>query len=163
MSLLVAEPRERAAAVSDLSFASIELLDGERFILAEGGIGRPFLVRLLLVNRGETPLRLWQPGTGEADACPAVLLADGDGEEIVLRVPPTLRVTGVPQATALEPGRLLRIDLDLLRLVGGGSPAPGGYRLRGLYESVIPRSMGVEGVWTGRLLSEPREIVIERP
>jgi hypothetical protein len=162
MSLLVAEPREHAADVSDLSFASIELLDGERWILAEGGIGRPFGVRLLLVNRGKTGLRLWQPGTGEADACPAVLLAD-DWEENVLRAPPTLRVTGVPQATVLEPGRLLRIDLDLLRLVGGASPAPGGYRLRGLYESVIPRSMGVEGVWTGRLLSEPREIVIERP
>lgn len=147
----------------DLSFAGIELLDGERWTLANGGIGRPFTLRLLLVNRGLDPVRLWQPGTAEGDTCPLVLLVDAAGTETVLRPPPNLRIGGVPHVSVVDTGRLLRIDLDLLRLVGPESPKPGAYRIRALYENVIPRSMGVEGIWTGRVASDWREIQILAP
>lgn len=152
-----------AAAASDFSFAALELLDGERWTLAEGGVGRPFSTRLLLVNRGPTSIRVWQPGTTEGDACIALLLSDADGRETVLRPAPTLRITGEPQITTVEPGRLLRIDLDLLRLVRFRSPAPGSYRLQGVYENVLPRSMGVDGLWTGRIASESHGITITPP
>jgi len=161
-AVVTAEPRA-AAPAGELSFASIELVDGDRWKLAEGGIGRPFTVRLLLVNRGATPLRLWQTGSAEGDACPVVLLEDAAGCETVLQPPPALRISGVPHVTTVEPGRLLRIDLDLLRLLGPASPPPGAYRLRAVYENMIPRSMGVGGVWTGRLVGERREITIAVP
>ena len=152
-----------AAPAGDLSFASLELVDGDCWKLAKGGIGRPFTVRLFLVNRGATPLRLWQTGSAEGDACPVVLLEDAAGCETVLRPPPALRVSSVPHVTTVEPGRLLRIDLDLLRLLGPASPPPGSYRLRAVYENVISRAMGVGGVWTGRLVGEGREITIAVP
>jgi hypothetical protein len=145
-----------------LEILRVELPDGATWTLGPGGVGRPFRVRILLVNRGGEPLRIWDPANSEGSQAPIVVLTGAGGRRTVLRPPPFER-SGAPTVWTIEPQQLRAIELDLLRLVGERSLEPGTYTLQAGYENALPAVGGMGGVWTGRVASEGQEVRVVRP
>jgi len=142
------QPSAKPAA--GLELLRVELPDGDRWLLGERGLGRPFVARLLLTNRGETPLKIWHPDCTEGSAAAGVWLIPGDGKKLILRRKPVERAAGVATAKTIKPNEVVRIDLELLRLIDSKSPAAGTYRVVGVYENDLPRVEQIT-VWSGRL------------
>lgn len=147
-----------APAGGGLSLVRIDLLDGRQWILGTAmgrhDIGRPFAVRLVLVNRGAVPVTIWDPTNSEGSTAPGVILTDEDGKETVLKARPIER-SGVPSVWVIEPNAARTITIDLLRLVPPAGIRPGPYSIRGVFEnSHVNNEVFVKGrVWTGRIES----------
>ena len=127
-------------ADQNLEFLRLELPDGKSWVLGAGGIGRPFLVKLLLVNRGQTTFNLWDPRDAEGSEAARIALTDGLGRRTVLAPAAPAARSGVPGALPVRANQVVAIELDLLRLIGTRSLAPGEYKIQGLYENHIGRS-----------------------
>jgi len=141
----------------------VELPDGGTWILAEGGIGRPFAVRFVLSNRGEAAITLWDADGSEGRGCFHVILTDTKGNETLLQPEPVERSAGVPTAMTLNPGQKLPINFDLLRLIGEKSPAAGDYQLRLEYRNELAQAGPVKQVWTGQIASASKPLKIVPP
>ena len=59
-----------------LAVLRVDLPDGAKWTLGDGGIGRPFKARLLLVNHGKDPVTIWDYQNSEGAQCPGVILTD---------------------------------------------------------------------------------------
>jgi formylglycine-generating enzyme required for sulfatase activity len=148
-----------------LAFLRADLPDGTTWTLGNGGIGRPFKARLLLVNQGKEPVTIWDYQNSEGAQCPGVILTDEKGKETILRPAPIERITGVPSAITIPPTQTIAIELELLRLIGERGLPPGKYRLKGFYENKLKndKSFIKSEVWLGRIESDPVEITIVAP
>ncbi|HWE35699.1 MAG TPA: hypothetical protein VG406_03940 [Isosphaeraceae bacterium] len=156
--------RAAEAAGKGLEFVRLDLPDGDRWVLGEGAVGRPFLARLVLANAGTRPIKLWEPTDAEGAACPKVVLTDARGHETVLRPRPVPRAAGVPGARTLAPGATLDIELELLRVVDEDAPPPpGDYTIRASYANTLAAAFVIDGVWTGSIASESHRIRIVPP
>ena len=148
-----------------LALLRTDLPDGAKWILGNGGIGRPFKARLLLVNQGKEPVTIWDYQNSEGSQCPGVILTDEKGKETILRPAVMERITGVPSAIVIPPTQTIAIELELLRLIGERGLPPGKYRLKGFYENKLKndKSFIKSEVYLGRIESEPVEITIGAP
>ena len=144
-----------AAPEKALEFVRLELSDGTNWTLGEGGVGRPFQVRLVLANNGKQPITIWEPTEAEGSNCPQVVLTDAKGLETVLRPRLIGRAAGVPTGRTLAPAEVFAIELELLRLVDVNSPPfPGDYTIRAVYRSEPDENPFVKNVWTGTVQSQ---------
>jgi hypothetical protein len=155
-------PKSLPRTEKGLELLRVELPDGRNWILGTGGIGRPFMVRLLLTNRGTTTLKIWDPRNSEGSQCPGVILIDTQSQQTVLQ-PPVVSRSGVPSIWTIEPDQVVMIELDLLRLIGKRSVPPGEYRLQGLYQNALSQSFTTTGVWVGLVASDPVLIQVIAP
>jgi hypothetical protein len=151
------------AAEVHLGFVSLGFPDGKDWILGKGGLGRPFSVRFVLGNDGEAPIRLWNAKDAEGLRCPSIRLTNTDGKVIVLRPEAPNARSGVPGSVELAPHQTIAIELDLLRMIGTRSLAPGAYRLQGIYENRVTDTAFVKGLWTGEIRSMTETIRIVAP
>jgi hypothetical protein len=165
---------QRCAAASDeqpkdeqkrgLKLLRVDFPDGTRWTLGEGGLGRPFMVRLVLTNDGPEPVRIWDPHNSEGASCPRVALTDPQKRETILLPPGIARAAGIPTTVTLKPQEVFVIELDLLRLIDERGLAPGKYQLQGRYENDLKEAgFGIKDVWTGKLSSELQAMEIVRP
>ena len=152
-----------SAAEVHLGFVSLAFPDGKNWILGKGGLGRPFSLRFVLGNEGEAPIRLWNPKDAEGLRCPSIRLTDTEGKAIVLRPEAPNARSGVPGSIELAPHQTLAIELDLLRMIGTHSLAPGEYKLQGTYENRVADTAFVKGLWTGEIRSATETIRIVAP
>jgi hypothetical protein len=129
------------------------LPDGGTWLLGEAGVGRPFLARILIVNRSQAQILLWEHETTEGTLCAAVELTDAAGRTHLLKPPVIERTGSGPARIAIAPNAIHRIDLELLRASGIRELEPGDYELRVVYMNRNPGS-SAPPVWTGRLVSE---------
>ncbi len=151
-------------AEKSLEFVRLDLPDGTNWVLGEGGIGRPFLARLVLANNGRRPIQIWDPAGSEGSVCPLVVLADAQGRETIIRPKPVLRLAGVATARTLAAGDVVVIDLELLRLVDEESPPPpGDYTIRAIYANRLDQAFPITGVWTGTIQSNRQAMKIIAP
>jgi len=146
-----------------LELLRVELPDGQEWALGKGAVGRPFIARLLLINRGDGPLRIWDPLNSEGSQCASVELTDQTGQKTVLRMPALERSAGTPSFVLLEPNEVVKIDNELLRATFETIPPPGSYTLTATYENALERSGPIKNVWTGRLSSPPQKVQIVDP
>jgi hypothetical protein len=146
-----------------LELLRVELPDGQEWALGKGAVGRPFIARLLLINRSDGPLRIWDPLNSEGNQCVSLELTDQTGQKTVLRMPAIERSAGVPTVVLIEPNEVVRIDNELLRANFQAIPRPGSYTLTVTYENMLDSSGPIEGVWTGRLTSPPQQIQVFDP
>ena len=161
----VAPAARNAPAAAGLGFLKVDLPAGAKWILGAGGIGRPFEATLLLDNQGKTPVMIWDYKNSEGAQCPGVILTDAKGNKTVLQPPPIARAAGMPTVITIQPHGVIRIELELLRLIGERGLPPGRYQLRGFYENKLKNEFDFikAEVWTGRLESEAVEIEIVAP
>ncbi len=154
-----------AHAQAGLSLLPVDLPDGTTWKLGEGGIGRPFKVRLLLKNESKTPLMIWDYKNSEGAQCPGVILTDEKGKETILRPPPIERSAGVPGVIAIPPSEIIVIELELLRLIGERGLRPGTYKVVGFYDNKLKndRTFIKDDVWVGRSATESVKITIIAP
>ena len=145
-----------------LASLRVDLPDGTKWILGNGGIGRPFKARLLLVNRGKESVTIWDYQNSEGAQCPGVILTDEHGKKTILRPPPMLRLAGVPSVITIQADGVIAIELELLRLIGENGLPPGKYRLKAFYENKLANDKVFikSKVWVGRMESESVEITI---
>jgi hypothetical protein len=146
-----------------LQLLALDLRDGTSWVLGPGGLGRPFLARMLLTNIGDAPLRIWDPDNSEGSQCPSIILSDAKGKDIELRPAPIERSSGVPTVWTINPKQVVAINLEMLRLVGTNSPPPGTYKIRAFYRNTEADSATIKGVWTGHIGTDPVEIKIVLP
>jgi hypothetical protein len=148
-----------------LAILRVDLPDGTKWTLGDGGIGRPFKARLLLVNQGKDPVTIWDYQNSEGAQCPGVMLTDEKGKETILLPPPFPRLAGVPTVITIPPTQIIAIELELLRLIGERGLPPGKYRLKAFYENKLKNDKVFikSEVWVGRMESEPVEITIVAP
>jgi hypothetical protein len=164
LALSVLGAGQAEAPEKGLEFVRLELPDGTSWTLGEGGIGRPFLARMVLSNIGPRPIKIWDPSGSEGSSCPRVVLTDARGRETVLRPTPVPRFAGVPLARALAPSEGVAIELELLRLVDVHSPPPPGeYRIRAIYSGAPEEDPSIKGIWPGTVASEPLTMKIVAP
>ena len=90
---------------------------------------------LLLVNGGKQSVTIWDYQNCEGAQCPGVILTDEKGKETVLRPAAMARAAGIPTVVNIEPQQVIRIELELLRLMGEHGLPPGRYKLKGFYEN----------------------------
>lgn len=142
-----------------------DLPDGAKWILGDGGIGRPFKARLLLTNRGKEPLTIWDYQNSEGAQCPGVILTDEKGKETILRPPSFPRLAGVPSVITIPADGVIAVELELLRLIGERGLPSGKYRLKAFFENELKNDQVFikAEVWVGRIESEPLEITIVSP
>ncbi len=154
-----------APAAGGLNLLKVDLPDGGKWILGEGGVGRPFMATLLLDNPGKTPVTLWDHQNSEGAQCPGVVLTDPKGKQTVLQPPAIARAGGIPTVVTIQPHGVMRIELELLRLIGERGLPPGKYQLRGFYENKLKNDFGFikAEVWTGWIESEAVTIEIVAP
>ncbi|MDX2038284.1 MAG: hypothetical protein SFX72_16665 [Isosphaeraceae bacterium] len=138
------------------------LPDGQTWLLGEAGVGRPFLARILIVNRSQASIVLWDHETTEGSLCAAVELTDAAGRTRLLKPPVIERTGSGPARIAIAPNAIHRLELELLRASGIRELEPGDYELRVVY---LNRNAGTSAppVWTGRLVSEAVAIRIVPP
>jgi hypothetical protein len=147
-----------------LAFVRLDLDDGRRWILGEGGIGRPFLARLVLANNAKNPIKIWHPLETEGSGCARVVLTDALGRETVLQPPIIPRFAGVAMGRTIAPSEVLTIELELLRLIDvNAPPPPGDYKIQAFYESPADPETKTRGIWTGTLHSDAIPITIVAP
>lgn len=153
------------ASQAGLAFLRVDFPDGTAWTLGKGGIGRPFMARLLLVNQGTVPVTIWDYKNSEGAQDPGVILTDKNGKETILRPPPIERAAGVPTVITIQPHQVLPIDLELLRLIGERGLPSGKSSLKGFYENKLKNdgTFIKTPVWLGRIESEPVEITIVVP
>jgi len=171
VGLLVSVPprpgAEEPTVKSEKSGLAIELQlpDGHDWVLDKGGLGRPFLARLVLVNWGPESIRVWTPEVGEGRLCPSVSLTNRlSGHLVVLRPRLSPVPDGIASFSTIKPGEVKSIELELLRLIGECSPPEGIYMTTAHYISTIDRSGTlVKGVWTGSIKSGVEEVRIVAP
>lgn len=135
------------------------LPDGHTWRLAPGGMGRPFIVRFLLINHSGTPVHLWDPDNSEGSQNPSVILTASDGTGVTLTPPPVER-SGVATSITIGPDKTFSINLELLRLIGDKSLPPGAYSVKGIYENHLGDRF--RDIWTGRIESDRLSISIVR-
>ena len=160
-SALAAEEKPPAG----LAFLRADLFDGTTWTLGHGGVGRPFMVSLALVNEGKQTVTIWDYKNSEGAQCPGVVLTDEAGKETVLQPAPIPRLAGIPSVINIGPNDVIRIDLDLLRLIGEHGLPPGRYTLKGFYENKM-KNDGIfikKDVWMGRIESKPVAMTIVAP
>ncbi len=143
----------------------LELPDGEKWVLGEKGIGRPFLARLYVCNNGEEDVRVWDPANSEGSVSPSVILTNGKtSRQFLLRPLFVNRTTGPATFNVLKPHEVLSINLELLRLVDEQcSPSAGEYLVTARYENSRDHGGQVKNIWTGRITSESKQIQILAP
>lgn len=147
----------------DLELLRVDLPDGKMWTLGDKGVGRPFMARLVLRNRGKAAIRIWDPANSEGSSCPRIVLTDFTGKETVLQQTPVERSAGVPTCWTIEANQVVKIDLELLRLIGEHSLPEGTYKLQGIYQNGLADSDPIKGVWTGQIASPVQEIKIVAP
>jgi hypothetical protein len=150
-------------ANKDLDLLRVDLPDGTTWTLGDKGVGRPFMASLLLCNKGKAAIRIWDPTNSEGSACPRITLTDATGKETVLQKAPIERSAGAPTIWTIEPNQVIKIDLELLRLIGEHSLPAGTYKLRAFYQNTLADSDPIKGVWTGQIASPVQEIKIVAP
>ena len=164
MTLGVLRSGSAAPPEKSLEFVRLELSDGTSWILGEGGVGRPFLARLVLANNGKRPITIWDPTGAEGSSCPQVVLADAKGRETILRPRAVARAAGVPMGRTLAPTEVFAIELELLRLVDVNSPPPPGeYTIRAIYRSEAIENPFIKDIWTGTIQSDRLAMKIVLP
>ena len=162
-TLLLATIPAPSAMPPGLVVSIVGLPDGTTWTLGRKAVGRPFLVQILLANEGDGPIRLWDPKSTEGMGCPSVVLTDSAGKATVLKPVPMPRAGGVPTFVTLDPGKTLILELELLRLVGPMSLAPGRYTLTAIYQNRFESSGQVANVWTGKIQGELKRITVVLP
>lgn len=141
------------AQAQSLEISSIELLGGEVWSLGAG----PFGVRFVLSNESEGPIMLWDPSSVEGRPCARLRFDSPEGGVRELSLPAVGR-SGAPTTITLEPGGERSIVLELTALAGANDLGAGQYRIEVVYENDLSSAMGAADVWTGRIVSETREI-----
>jgi len=143
----------------------VELPDGDKWVLGENGIGRPFLARLTLSNQGEEDIRVWNPTGSEGRVSPSIVLTNSKTtRQFLLRPHFVNRTTGPATFEVIKPHESIGIDLELLRLVDEEcSPSAGNYNMSAYYQNEIERGGIVKDIWKGRIMSETHEIQIVAP
>ncbi len=169
---LLAFPLDRAQLVANADAQPAEPLslhlalpDGNTWVLGEHGVGKPFMARLLLDNRGKTPVTIWDYRNTEGSSAPGVTLTDAQGNSTILRPPPMERAAGVPTVITIQPTQVIAIELELLRLVGERDLPPGKYKLSAFNENKFKNASPFvkAEVWMGHIEAEPVEITIAGP
>ena len=160
-----ATKKEGLKPLTGFAILRTDLPDGTTWILGDGGIGRPFMAWLLLVNEGKQPVTIWDYQNSEGACCPGVILTDEKGKETILRPAPTAQAAGIPSIITIEPHQIVRIELELLRLIGKHGLPPGPYKLKGFYENKLKNDEVFikKAVWVGRIESKPVEFTIVAP
>ena len=153
------EDEKAPRSLGGLEFLPLDLPDGGTWTLGSRGMGRPFLARLRLSNRSDKPIRLWDPENSEGSRCAFVELTDGHGRRTLLR-PPAVERSGTATVVTVPPHGVLKLDLELLRLIGERPLPPGKYALRATYENRLDHVFGMRDIWTGRIAAEAREITV---
>jgi hypothetical protein len=143
----------------------LQLPDGNAWTLGAGGIGRPFMARLLLINPGQKPVRTWGYSGPEGAQCPSVTLTDEKGRVTTLRPPAEMRLAGVPVPMILQPAEVVPINLELLRLIGEHGLPPGKYKIQAFYENSLKDEppFVTDPIWTGRIQSQATDMTIVAP
>lgn len=149
--------------IDELQIFRIGLPDGRQWVLGKDGIGRPFSVRLLLLNRSDETMMIWDPNNTEGASAAGIILTDGKNRQTVLRPVGIERSAGVPTVITIAPDGVFSLDLDLLRLTGQNSLPAGNYSIKGEYRNNVKGEGPFENVWTGRIVSESSEITITSP
>jgi hypothetical protein len=160
---MLAADRKVPMTHKDLELVRVDLPDGKTWTLGAKGVGRPFMARLVLCNRGKAPIRIWDPANSEGSSCPRIVLTDFTGKETILQKAPVERSAGAPTFWTIEPNQVVKIDLELLRLIGEQSLPEGTYKLQGFYENAQGESDPIKGIWTGKIASAVQEIKIVAP
>jgi len=145
---------------------SLQLPDGDAWVLGPKGLGRPFMARLLLSNAGDAPVTIWDPHNSEGATLPFVTLTDVAGKQTVFRPAPIARAAGFPTAWIFKPHEVRVIEIELLRLVDAKNvPAPGKYTIKAGYANENGEASGpVNGpIWTGAIESNPQVVTIAAP
>ena len=151
-----------SASQRGLELTQVQTPDGRQWALRRDGTGRPFELRVVLVNRSKSQVRVWSPDNSEGSQAVTIVLGDSEGKRTHLR-PQAVERSGMPTAVTLMPNQALAIRIDLLRIVPLPAPTPGRYLLRAWYANEVATAGNVEGVWTGKIVSTPFEIEITSP
>lgn len=146
-----------------LALTSCRLPDGRAWTLGPKGVGRPFMARLTLSNRGDAPIHLWDPKNTEGMACASILLTDAAGDSRRLKPVAAPRAGGVATFLKLDPKQTVTLELELLRLVGEDPLPPGKYVLTPIYENDLGSKPPKPDVWIGKLEGDPLDIEIVEP
>jgi hypothetical protein len=150
------------SAEPTLEIVGTAVPDGTNWTLGDGGIGRPFSVRIVLGNRSKTPVRIWRPDSPDGSHLAWVTLSDSEGHETKLEWPAIPRF-GLPSSLSVEPNGTAVYNLELLRAQGITDLKPGTYRLVAHYANTTAADGQSQGVWTGEIASQPLVIKIQRP
>jgi hypothetical protein len=167
-SVLAADPKAPAPlppnVPRELSL-EMRLVDGAKWTLAPGGLGRPCQIDLFVWNKIQEVVSIWDPTNSEGSQCPGVLLTNADGKSFEFRPKAIPRLAGVPSVWAIDVNGARVISFDLLRLVGEKGLPPGTYKIRGFYENKLANDKVFfpEKVWTGRIESESTALDIVAP
>ena len=142
------------AADLDLSIA-VPLVNGVRPIFLTGP-GAHFHV--VLLNRAQSPLRIWREGNSWGHAALRFEGIDAEGKPFVIRRRAVPFLQNAPSYQVLEPGGTFVVDV----LFADDSwqtfplPAKGGLlnvALQAIYEVPLDMAAKQHGVWTGKIAS----------
>ncbi|HWB53537.1 MAG TPA: hypothetical protein VG722_05065 [Tepidisphaeraceae bacterium] len=150
---LAAQASPSSQPVSPIKILRIDLIDGHRWTLGPGAVGRPFDIRVVLVNTSDQSVQLWPIDSSEGAECAKVILASAEGGKLTLSSA-GIRRSGRPVAKTLQPHETYAFDLDLLRLIDDRNLSPGQYQLQVTYSNDQDSSGRINGVWTGSVASQ---------